>query len=68
MFSIASSKEQLRLETAWRKGLEVDDQQINPVDTVLFDGLEVFGAIATCQQTAMNFWMQGFDAAIQNFG
>src|SRR5690606_32007978 len=49
------------------EGVQVDDQHIDTGDVVLFDGLQMFFAVATCQQTAVDFRVQCFYTAIQNF-
>src|SRR5690606_21742955 len=47
--------------------VEIDDQQIDAIDAVLFDGLQVFFAVAASQQATVDFWVQGFDTTIQDF-
>ena len=61
-------KRTIEIRDGLAKGVQVDDQQINPVNTVLIDGLEVFGAVATRQEAAVNLWVEGFDTAIEDFG
>src|SRR5690606_37639769 len=56
-----------RLGNGFTERVKVDDQQIDTVNAVLFHSLQVFGAVATGQQATVNFWMQCFDTAIQNF-
>src|SRR5690606_1285270 len=48
--------------------IEVDDQQIDAIDAVLFNGLQVFGAVAAGQQAAVDLGMQRLDAAVQDLG
>ena len=50
------------------KGIEVDDQQINRVDVVRLQSSHVLGRVATRQQAAVHFGVQGFHTAIKHFG
>ena len=58
--------------TAWLghsgfEGVQIDDEQIDGLNAVLFQSGHVLGHIAPCQQAAVNFGMQCFDTAIQHF-
>src|SRR5690606_34534715 len=48
--------------------VQVDDQQVDATDAVLFDGLEMLGHVATCQQAPVYLGVQGLDAAVEDFG
>ena len=50
------------------KGVEVDDQQVNGVDLVRLERRHVLGHIAPRQQAAVDFGVQGFNAAVQHLG
>jgi hypothetical protein len=50
------------------KRVQVDHQQVDGVDAVVFERRHVLGQVAAGQQAAMHLGVQGFDAAIEHFG
>ena len=48
------------------KGVEVDHQEVDGRDVVLFNRRHMFGMVAPCQQAAVDHGMQGFHATIEH--
>ena len=56
------------LADGFHEGIEVDDNNINWADAVLFQLRHVRGRIAASQQAAVYHRVQGLDAALEDFG
>ena len=48
------------------KGIEIDDHQVDRRDTGAFDRLDMRGNVAPREYAAVNFRVQGFDAAVEH--
>ncbi len=50
------------------KGVEVDDDEINQLDAVLFGGAHVLGVVAHGEERAVNARVERLDATVHHFG
>ena len=50
------------------EGIKIDNDEVDWLDLVLFDGRDMLGIIANVQNTTVNARMQGLDAPIEHFG
>jgi hypothetical protein len=60
-------KRAVRLGNGLTKRVEVDDQQIDAIDLMFFEGRHVRITIASREQSAMNLRMQRFNATVEDF-
>ena len=58
----------VRIRGNFFEGVEIDADEIDGGDGVLFDRLHVFGLRTHGENTAVNGGVEGFDAAIEHFG
>lgn len=47
--------------------IQIDDHHVNRVDTVFANGIHMGRDIASGQNAAVDFWVQGFDATVHHF-
>ncbi|MFM1943610.1 MAG: hypothetical protein RI897_2592 [Verrucomicrobiota bacterium] len=50
------------------EGVEVYDDEVDGFDVVFFGGVDVFGEVASEEESAVDFGVEGFDAAVEHFG